>query len=333
MENKHFWILVTRYLSNESTLEENEELQDLVASNPTYKNKFEQAAEAWSRTKQPRSHGIDPEKIKKRVFEKTTKSKGLERRWLSWKSVKLAAGIVILFVLSMVCWINLPEGTSPIPVLTQVTENGQKTTLTLGDGTVVRLNSGSRLTYPSQFSDSVRRVTLEGEAFFEVMKDSARPFRISTGDLTTTVLGTSFNISTFDPDLTRVTVKSGKVMVADASGKDRESLYLLPGEQAVYHTVTSQLFKREVDLETYMGWKDGIITLDQVSLGEAVETLERWYGVAISFENPAIAHCRISGKYNNDKLVNILENLVFVLDMDYQFIDRRQIMITGQPCP
>jgi len=109
---------------------------------------------------------------------------------------------------------------------TKTVPNGQKLSLTLWDGTVVKVNSGSTISFPEEFSDSLREVHLEGEAFFEVNRDILRPFIIKSGNVETVVLGTSFNVNAYpNQEQIKVAVAEGKVKVVgsnEANGEESE---------------------------------------------------------------------------------------------------------------
>src|SRR5690606_7892291 len=115
------------------------------------------------------------------------------------------------------------------------TERGEKARLSLPDGTHILLNSDSRLWYNPDFGKDLERVVyLEGEAFFDVAKDTLHPFKIHSGDITTTVLGTSFNVQAFADEEITVSLVSGKVQIENQSALNDSQIYLKPGEQGVY---------------------------------------------------------------------------------------------------
>jgi len=211
---------------------------------------------------------------------------------------------------------------------TRSVSNGQKATVMLGDGTLVFLNSGSTIQFPKKFDQDERVINLTGEAYFEVARDVERPFKIATGELTTTVLGTSFNIRAYETEEVAVTVLTGKVKV----GSRENEVVLTPGQQALYGDPTQDIVKHAVDTEQFLAWKDNTIRLDNVTLEKAIATLERWYNVEIRFKNPQLRFCRISGKFKNESLVTILKSIRFVKDIDYKFEDNNQIILYGQTC-
>ena len=151
---------------------------------------------------------------------------------------------------------------------------GSKVNIRLVDGTQVKLNSGSKLTYPEEFTGVERRVTLTGEAFFEVAKNAKMPFIINTGNINTTVLGTSFNVQASGENEVRVAVLTGKVKVADTL--NQQEVFLLPEDLAIVQTANGNITKTKFDAALEFGWKDGKLVFKEASLKEVLIQLEKW---------------------------------------------------------
>lgn len=262
--------------------------------------------------------------IKSSIYKEVQKSQKRTYRKL-WR---VAASIVILIGLSTTIY---HYSYTPIQVehilLTQTTARGEKLDVTLPDGTEVRLNAGSTLRYPTQFATSTREVELSGEAFFDVVKNPNAAFIVKTAGLTTTVLGTSFNINTNDSDNITVTVASGKVGVAAESSKE---VVLKPKQQLSYNKTSHQMRTQEVKLDKYLDWKDGILRFENTSISEAVKKLERWYDVDIEVLNQDIGNCRFTGKFNNEELPTVLKSLAYLKSgLTYEILDNQKIKIKG----
>ena len=129
--------------------------------------------------------------------------------------LKIAASVIILIAAGIFTYrFGFEFGGDPgLIYIEKATQNGQKSTIILADGTQIKLNAGSKLKYPEQFGSDQRIVTLYGEAFFEVVRDENRPFIVKSKGLMTKVLGTSFNVKAFDNEHTQVTVRTGRVSV------------------------------------------------------------------------------------------------------------------------
>lgn len=196
------------------------------------------------------------------------------------------------------------------------TAYGEKKEVRLPDGTMVILNSGSSLEYPEEFEEDTREITLVGEAFFDVHRDTLKPFVITTGELKTKVLGTSFNINAFqESDSTKVSVVEGKVMVYDSTQKVKE--ILLPNQQLQYNTKDGGYRTSEYDSYIDKAWSSNVIYFNNTTLVEAAKMLERWYDVTIEIKNVKLAGKLATGKYNNPKLNEALESLSFLMNVEF----------------
>ena len=245
-----------------------------------------------------------------------------------YRLLKIAASLTILIGLGVMgVTLTNDHRSSQVPTITFATDWGQRQDIVLPDGTKVTLNAGSTISYPQRFTASKRNVTLSGEAFFEVVKNTAAPFTIHTDEVTTTVLGTSFNINTQDKEHISVTVATGKVRVA--SDHDNEVI-LTPNQQATYNPTSQTISTREVSLDKYLDWKAGILRFENVTIAEASKKLEQWYNVSIKVLNNDIANCRFSGTFNNEKLTTVLESLGYLKsDMEYTILENDEIHIKG----
>lgn len=262
--------------------------------------------------------------IKSSIYAQIQKSQKRTSRKL-WK---VAASIVVLIGLSTTIY---HYSYTPLQVehilVTQTTARGEKLDVVLPDGTQVKLNAGSSISYPETFDGNLRSVALKGEAFFEVIKNPNKPFEVRTGELKTTVLGTSFNINTHDSDNITITVATGKVRVI--SSKDQE-VFLTPSKQMTFNKVTKAMISQKVDMYKHIAWKDGILQFEDITIAEAAEKLEQWYNVSIKVLNNDIANCKFTGSFNNEELLTILESLSYVKpNMEYTILENNKIEIKG----
>lgn len=155
--------------------------------------------------------------------------------------------------------------------------------ITLPDGTKVWLNAGSSLKYPMSFAKNERRVSLEGEAFFEVTKDSARPFKVLSKGQEIEVLGTAFNVNAY-PDNTAIktTLVNGKVKLSNDK-RYSEAIYLLPGQQST-NTNNGKIQLANVDTAPFTAWKEGLFYFDETPLSDALQQIGRWYNVEVKYK-------------------------------------------------
>ncbi|SFT96204.1 ferric-dicitrate binding protein FerR, regulates iron transport through sigma-19 [Algoriphagus locisalis] len=200
-------------------------------------------------------------------------------------------------------------------MITNTNKKGEKTKVTLEDGSVVYLNSQSSITYSKNFKAN-RSIQLEGEAFFEVVKDPDHPFVVDAKGIVTTALGTSFNISTFKKDQkVAVTLLTGKVKL-NQSGKEAY-IELNPGEESLLSPDLPEMEKYKVKSADKILWTQGILSFDEATLDEMVEILQRWYGVTIKINGQPQA-LNASGVFDNqESLRNVLNVMGKTLEFEF----------------
>ena len=212
------------------------------------------------------------------------------------------------------------ESTEEKPVKSNelVIPRGGENTVILADGTTVHLNAGSKLTYPVRFAGKRRVVALEGEAYFDVVKDETRPFIVQTHLGEVTVLGTAFNINAYTDASVYTTLVHGKVQFSSSS---IGTIILSPGEQAVVSANGSE--KRMVDLDEYVGWVDGRYVFNNRPLGEIMQTFERWYDIQVYYETPHLRDITYSGSLKRYGTINsFLDALELTGDLTYKICGR-----------
>lgn len=179
----------------------------------------------------------------------------------------------------------------------------------LPDHSVVWLNSGSTLRYPTVFSKGNRNVELNGEAYFEVQADQERPFYVNTASgLSVYVYGTKFNVSAYEDDSYIETVlEKGKVNVISP---DRETVtQMVPGERLLYDKQEQKLLKSEVDVYEKVAWKEGKLIFRNAPLDEIFKRLARHFNVEIQFSNPSGKEYKYRATFRNETLPQILDYL------------------------
>ena len=217
--------------------------------------------------------------------------------------------------------------TSIVHNIVKEAKYGQKFEIILPDGSKVFLNSGSKIIYPEKFTKNSRAVTLEGEAFFDVIKNPKKPFVITSSNLKTTVLGTTFNVEAYsDVKDIKVTLATGKVSI-DVAGKN---VILFPAQQAIFNKKDQKIKTHKVDVVKYLDWKKNVLRFENATLGEAVKKLEKWYNVDIELENENLSECRFTGTFKNEDLKTVLESLIFVKQgMHYVITPNDKVILKG----
>ena len=197
--------------------------------------------------------------------------------------------------------------------------------LVLSDGTRVWLNSASEFHYPTRFDGDIREVSFSGEVYFEVAKDSLRPFVVRAGDVRVKVLGTSFNVSAY-PDEERVvaTLVEGSVALETES----EDVVLRPGEQAVWDCASGKVEVNEVDASVCVSWVKGRFEFEDLSLEEITRQLSRWYDVSFEFVEPSCARRHFTGGLWRDmQLLEFLKIVEQTTNVRFLRIDEKRIVV------
>ncbi|MBV6641746.1 MAG: DUF4974 domain-containing protein [Cyclobacteriaceae bacterium] len=201
---------------------------------------------------------------------------------------------------------------------------GAKVTTKLPDGSMVTLNSGSKLSYPDQFTGSVREVRLTGEAFFEVAHNPEMPFIVRFKEDEVRVLGTSFNVRTYQEEkLSCVAVATGKVSFTSATG---EQAMLTPHQMATYSEVDQKLVIEKVDDLQAFGWKDKIIYFNNKPFPEIITEIERWFGVEVEVNGDFEKIGTFSGQFKESTLNQVLKGLSFVYQFRYE-VEGNQVIL------
>ncbi|AWW29707.1 hypothetical protein DN752_05975 [Echinicola strongylocentroti] len=210
---------------------------------------------------------------------------------------------------------------------TLITPKGGQFKLILSDGTKVWLNASSSIIYPTRFLGATREVEVKGEAYFEVKEDPSRPFLVKTARQTLRVLGTVFNVTSYEDDAEIVTtLVEGSVAVFDP-GVPGVQKVLQPSEQSVWDYHEEKPHVRSVDVHQYIAWKEGWFVFQHTPLIDIVNRLARWYDFTFEFKNESTKQIPFTGK------VRRYENLQEVVDLwektgDVEFkLERRHMII------
>lgn len=205
---------------------------------------------------------------------------------------------------------------------------GTKTVVSLHDGSKVTLNSGSRIRYIKNFVGPQREVHLTGEALFEVAADPSKPFVVEAAGIETKALGTIFNIKAFDGMLAQVSLLEGSVEVrGEATG---EPILLRPGEAVRYRPGLNGLRKGKFETEEVMAWANKTLYFKNTPIRDVTRDLENWYGVEITYANSPPSNLRVTGKFYDKPLRNVLEGLSYSAAFDYS-MNGEEIVLKFKP--
>lgn len=244
----------------------------------------------------------------------------------SYQWLKVAASVSLLLIAILVGILKFVQNDTFIAetgteYIERETRRGEKLTLTLPDGTIVKMNALSKIKFPTVFGKS-RDVELTGEAYFDVERNIHKPFLVRTGEITTRVLGTSFNVNHSSDQSVQVAVTSGKVAVHQNESK--ESYNLLPTELLTYKS--NGFTKGYFDEEKLLGWKDWVLVFEDADIHEIAEKVSVWFDVDISVEGQQAVKRRFSGKFKNPSLKQVLEGISYTSKFDYT-INQKKITI------
>ncbi len=227
---------------------------------------------------------------------------------------------------------NRDIGTEKLVYNTLSIPYGKRFDILLSDGTHVYLNSGSSIKYPVKFIEGeVRKVFLQGEAFFDVAKDKKYPFLIESRSLNIKVLGTQFNVSTYPEDTnTEVVLVEGSLSLNSLENKSRQNqnIILKPGFKGVFNTSEKTIATQKVNTSMYISWIKGSLIFRNQTFDNIIKKLERHYNISIINNNQELAKETFNASFEIDK-ENINEVFYYfnkVYQIEYKIIDNKIII-------
>jgi ferric-dicitrate binding protein FerR (iron transport regulator) len=202
---------------------------------------------------------------------------------------------------------------------------GQRAELILPDSSKVWLNASTKISYPSQFEEGNRTITLDGEAYFEVTHDEKSPFVVRSKQMDIHVLGTEFGVMAYAKHpVSEVVLLKGSVELKPAHS---QQTYIMRVNEQV-KLKDNKLYVSQISDYDYFKWKEGIISFTNETVGNIFEKLQLYYDVRIEVENEHILNCRYSGKFRTKDGV---EQVLKVLQLEQRFSylkDNEQNVIT-----
>ena len=261
--------------------------------------------------------------------------------------MKYAAVIVITFGMT---WFAKDYTSSSVSTPTLLTSNetlhanevsvlyGSKSKVTLPDGSVVNLNSGSILSYPARFDTKSRNVNIQGEAYFNVKKDAMHPFYVKTNGITIRVLGTKFNVKSYPDEKTvETTLVTGKIELYANNLKinDKNRLLVLsPHQQAIFEvnkgakdSIISMVYNQNVDVNPITSWKDNRLMFRNEKFIDLAKKLKRWYNVDIEINDRTLQATAFSGVFVKETVEQSLNALKLASPFRYK-MEKNKIIIS-----
>ena len=201
-----------------------------------------------------------------------------------------------------------------------ITQKGQRKTFTLSDGTIVYLNSDSRLTYPNFFSESTREVEIIGEAYFSVAADKKRPFLVRTGKMITKVTGTEFNVK---HRMNKVSIVVSRGSVKTYSSNCDEVIDLVKGQMISYSETKGFSRPIRVNLNHYLAWRNNVFSFEHSTLKEVMDEIERYYNLEVVFVNSNAQDKVLTGVFDPESLDQTLTVISLTLDVTIDYKGNR----------
>jgi transmembrane sensor len=319
--------LLQRFRNNECTPEEIELLQQWLTQ-------LDIADE---------STDLSPEQlnaVKNRMYQQLISERPVvpERHRLPLRRFLVAASWLLVAVSAIILWhltrpASLPSQAQQPPLTVIENNHTSIRRVTLPDGSQVWLNMNSRLEFdPKQFNTKERLVKLSGEGFFEVVPSIAKgsggkkiPFIVATGSLRTRVLGTAFNIEAYSKESeVRVSLVHGRIALDDTATD--QTTELSPNHTVRYSKQTQTWEVLPVEAANVALWTKGYLVFNEVPLQEAIERVAERYHVTIACNPALVQHKRITASFRNSTWPTILENMLFVHDLQYKRVGEKVII-------
>jgi ferric-dicitrate binding protein FerR (iron transport regulator) len=296
-------------VENREELEQSRKMLDTIDT--FYKTERFDSVSAFKNVKVKLNHP------KMEIIQRNTIRKEVITRFYKYAAVIIFA----VFLASAGFYIGFRNHTTEVFSEIISTSNQVINEYTLPDGSIVALNSNSKLVFPKQFKGDTREVTIEGEAFFDVKPNPEKPFIINAGNAQVKVVGTSFNVSAYpETEMVEVVVKTGKVQVINKSADElsaKAQFYLTPGEKGTLLNNSSNPHKSENTDPNYLAWKTHDFIFAEVPLNEVFKCLEKTYHVNIEVLEPELNELKLNAQFDKkpiDFILNVV-SLTFNLEL------------------
>lgn len=327
---------IVRVLNGTATDLERHEVKNWMRESKSNSFQFKQLKKFWNQPSddlQLIGHEDQKKKIWTAFREENHSHKTISVTPLYRRALFKVAAIITILLLPTYLILNRTEDmvveTQPeLEVINKKNPKGQKSLIQLPDGTKVWLNSDSQISYIETFSDTIRSVALDGEAYFEVVHDSLRPFIVELGPLSVTVLGTAFSISAFEEERdVKVTLVEGAVKVTPSNPDVDDELILRPETGMIYsrETKSHREFSKSSHPELFSkvtGWRNGVLVFDGGNFDEFVREITRWYGIQVTVQGTAPKNWNIIASFENELLTNIMDAVSYNKGFRYELKDK-----------
>jgi len=317
-------ILMSGYFLGNLTDAENLELKNHLESNSTDQKIFEDYRLLWEESGQE----IALKQIDVEDALTKTKLRLVLKKFNYLQFFQRAAAVLLLAVLFSSAYIYYNKTTSfsvrnghPTIVQEISTIFGMRSKFQLSDGTLVNLNSGSKLIFPTEFTGKTRNVELVGEAFFDVTPNPAKPFIVKTSEINVKVLGTAFDLQAYPgTNAVSTTLVHGKIVLErESAGISKQLAELKPSDRAVFKIDEKVInISVEEDLDKFIAWKDGKLVFFNDPIENVAEKLGNWYNVTVKINNNELKRYRFTATFTDEPIEQVLDLLSKSSPIKYQ---------------
>lgn len=367
MKEAKYWILLSKRVTGEATAEELDQLQELISGNTEWKTILENLLELWNSNpvtadtdqnqKNEDAYLVHISRLKEKVpdfkekvvvtennvgFYSAPLKKPLYTRWITYAAAAaFITGIILIYSL-----FSEKEKTKEIALavkpFNEITINpGSRTKIQLPDGSQVWVNSGSNLTYDGNFKGNTREVVLDGEAYFDVVKDASRPFIVHTSGIDIKVLGTAFNVKAYKMErVIEATLIHGSIEVINKSRPGSAKIMLKPHEKLIFNKylladrkdqradikpaidsfsiIVTPLRKNIADNDiSETAWVYNKLIFEDERFEDLALKMERWYNIKINIDSEKLKNYRVSGSFVNETAEEALKALQLLIPFSY----------------
>ena len=327
MDKNEFFELASRVLSKESTDAELDKLEKYLYQEK-YSKLYSWLKEKWEERKSNTGPVFDREESLKLLHKKLRQLEGRKSqpiRSIISKSRIMQVAAFVAILIGLFFLFKPQYHAKELVLIKHKAKYGERKTVFLSDSTKVILNSGATIQYYSNYNSENRNVALQGEAFFDVKRNEKRPFIVSSGEITTKVLGTAFNILQLE-DVVTITVVSGKVKVGKRGAN--KGILLKKNQQTTYSYRKGSFDKKhQVNAKLFTDWSKDILLLNNICIEQAIKKIEKWYNVTIQCTSNNILKESIRAEYENEPIDYILEDMEFILGINYKYVNDSTIVI------
>ena len=318
--------IVRKYLNGRFSLNDKVAVDEFF-ENEQYSSELNNVLEEYwkknSETQIENNKNLDPilDKINHRILIQSKADPNKFR--MLWQLYSRVAAILLLPLLisSLYYYLKIEDKRQSATYVAVHSPYGARTRFSLPDGSTGWLNGGSVISFPSQFG-SKRMVTLNGEAYFDVAKNPDSPFIINAGAIKIKVLGTSFNVVSYDNDsISEVIVASGKVEVEADGQKNNQKL--LPSDRLVLNRLSNSLTKSTVNVQNYTSWKTGKLIFLNDNLDEVIRKISRFYNVDFEVKDNVNKKELFRAILEEESLEEVLRYMKLTMSVDYEIQERK----------